>query len=113
SGGETTVTLRGEGGSGGRNQKFLLALAVALDGAPGMHALACDTDGIDGFSRAAGAIIDPDTLSRARSLGIEPRDALARQDSGGFFAALDDAVITGPTRTNVNDFHAILILSRN
>ena len=109
SGGETTVTLRGEGGSGGRNQEFLLALAVALDGRPGIHALAADTDGIDGFSKAAGALIGPDTLARALALGIDARDCLARQDSGGFFEALDDTIVTGPTRTNVNDFRAILV----
>ena len=109
SGGETTVTLRGDGGSGGRNQEFLLALAVALDARAGIHALAADTDGIDGFSRAAGALIGPDTLARALALGIDARDRLARQDSGGFFEALDDAIVTGPTRTNVNDFRAILV----
>ena len=109
SGGETTVTLRGQGGSGGRNQEFLLALAVALDARIGVHALAADTNGIDGFSRAAGALIGPDTLARALTLGIDARDSLARQDSGGFFTSLDDAIVTGPTRTNVNDFRAILV----
>lgn len=109
SGGETTVTLRGEGGSGGRNQEFLLALAVALDGAPGIHALAADSDGIDGFSPAAGAVIGPDSLARARAAGRDARDDLARQDSGGFFTALGDVIVTGPTRTNVNDIRAILI----
>ena len=109
SGGETTVTLRGSDGSGGRNQEFLLALASALLGTPGIHALACDTDGIDGFSKAAGAMIDPTTPERAAAAGINLRDALERQDSGGFFEALGDALVTGPTRTNVNDFRAILI----
>lgn len=109
SGGETTVTLHGESGSGGRNQEFLLALASALLGTPGIHALACDTDGIDGFSKAAGAMIDPTTPERAASAGINLREALERQDSGGFFTALGDTVITGPTRTNVNDFRAILV----
>ena len=109
SGGETTVTLRGEGGSGGRNQEFLLALAIALDGMAGVAMLAADTDGIDGFSRAAGAVAGPDTLARAAAAGIDAREALARQDSGGFFAALDDVIVTGPTRTNVNDFRALLV----
>lgn len=109
SGGETTVTLRGSDGSGGRNQEFLLALASALLGTPGIHALACDTDGIDGFSKAAGAVIDPTTPERAAAAGINLRDALERQDSGGFFEALGDALVTGPTRTNVNDFRAILL----
>ncbi|MBC6440074.1 MAG: glycerate kinase [Rhodospirillales bacterium] len=109
SGGETTVTLRSKGGSGGRNQEFLLALAVALDGHPNIHALACDTDGIDGFSKAAGAVMAPDTLRRAREAGLSPADMLARQDSGGFFSTLRDCVVTGPTRTNVNDFRAIVI----
>lgn len=112
SGGETTVTLRGEGGSGGRNQEFLLALASALLGTPCIHALACDTDGIDGFSKAAGAIIDPSTPERVASAGINLRDALERQDSGGVFTALGDVIITGPTRTNVNDFRAILITAK-
>jgi glycerate 2-kinase len=112
SGGETTVTLRGEGGSGGRNQEFLLALASALLGTPCIHALACDTDGIDGFSKAAGAVIDPTTPERAASAGINLRDALERQDSGGVFTALGDAIITGPTRTNVNDFRAILVTAK-
>jgi glycerate 2-kinase len=109
SGGETTVTLHNEGGSGGRNQEFLLALAVALKGLAGVHALACDTDGIDGFSDAAGALIDPTTPARAHAAGIDLREALQRQDSGGVFKALGDAIVTGPTRTNVNDFRAILI----
>lgn len=111
SGGETTVTLRGEGGSGGRNQEFLLALAGALNGMRGVHALACDTDGIDGFSKAAGAVIDPTTPERAAALNISLTAMLERQDSFGFFDALGDSVVTGPTRTNVNDFRAILILT--
>ncbi|MGY8997992.1 MAG: glycerate kinase type-2 family protein [Alphaproteobacteria bacterium] len=112
SGGETTVTLRGAGGSGGRNQEFLLALASALLGTPCIHALACDTDGIDGFSKAAGAVIDPTTPERAASAGINLKESLERQDSGGFFSALGDTVVTGPTRTNVNDFRAILVTAK-
>ena len=108
SGGETTVTLRGEG-RGGRNAEFLLGLAVALDGHPGIHAIACDTDGIDGTEDNAGALLGPDTLSRARALGIDARARLADNDGYGFFSALGDLVMTGPTLTNVNDFRAILI----
>ena len=108
SGGETTVTLAGEG-SGGRNREFLLALAVALDGHPGIHALAADTDGIDGAADAAGAFLSPDTLARAAALGLDAREALAAHDSGPFFAALGDTLVTGPTRTNINDFRAVLV----
>ena len=108
SGGETTVTVRGEG-RGGRNVEFLLALGVALNGHPGIHALAADTDGVDGQEEIAGAYLAPDTLERAWALGIKPRDALANNDGHGFFEALGDSVITGPTLTNVNDFRAILI----
>ena len=108
SGGETTVTVRG-GGRGGRNAEFLLALAVALDGHPGIHAIACDTDGIDGTEDNAGARLSPDSLVRAASRGIDARARLADNDGYGFFAALGDLVTTGPTRTNVNDFRAILI----
>ncbi|MFN9480965.1 MAG: glycerate kinase [Betaproteobacteria bacterium] len=108
SGGETTVTVRGDG-RGGRNMEFALALAIALDGAPGIHALACDTDGIDGVEDAAGSLIAPDTLTRMRAVGIDPRAALARNDAYPPFAALGDLVVTGPTHTNVNDFRAILI----
>ncbi len=108
SGGETTVTVRGQG-RGGRNVEFLLALAIALDGALGIHALAGDTDGIDGVAEIAGALITPDTLERARALAIDPHRALADNDGHGFFEALGDQVITGPTLTNVNDFRAILI----
>jgi glycerate 2-kinase len=110
SGGETTVTLRG-GGRGGRNVEFLLALAVALDGLPGVWAIAGDTDGIDGADEAAGAIIAPDTLARAAAIGIEARARLAANDGHGFFAAVGDQLVTGPTLTNVNDFRAILITS--
>ncbi|MGH6718621.1 MAG: MOFRL family protein, partial [Alphaproteobacteria bacterium] len=113
SGGETTVTVgAGPGGLGGRNSEFALGCALALDGHPGIYALACDTDGIDGASQAAGAIVAPDTLARARAKGRDPRADLARHDSGGLFADLGDTVVTGPTRTNVNDFRAILVRDR-
>ncbi|MBV8737651.1 MAG: glycerate kinase [Alphaproteobacteria bacterium] len=108
SGGETTVTVRG-GGRGGRNVEFLLALAVALDGAAGISALACDTDGIDGTEDNAGAIMYPDSIARAAAHGISAKASLANNDGHGFFAALDDLVMTGPTLTNVNDFRAILV----
>jgi hydroxypyruvate reductase len=108
SGGETTVTVRGRG-RGGRNAEFLLALAVALDGAPGIHAVAGDTDGIDGTEDNAGALLDPTSLARAAVCGMDPRRALADNDGYSVFAALGDLIITGPTRTNVNDFRAILI----
>ncbi|HMI97235.1 MAG TPA: glycerate kinase [Micropepsaceae bacterium] len=108
SGGETTVTVKGQG-RGGRNSEYLLALALALDGAAGIWAIACDTDGIDGTEANAGAIIGPDTLARGKALGADGQAALARNDSYGFFAALSDLVETGPTRTNVNDFRAILV----
>jgi hydroxypyruvate reductase len=109
SGGETTVTVRGHG-RGGRNAEFLLALAIALDGAPGIHAIACDTDGIDGSEDNAGALIGPDTLARAAALGLAPQARLDDNDGYGVFSALGDLVVTGPTRTNVNDFRAILVL---
>jgi hydroxypyruvate reductase len=108
SGGETTVTLRGQG-RGGRNVECLLSLAVALDGLPGVHALAGDTDGVDGVEEIAGACITPDTLERAWAQGINPRSSLDDNDGHGFFQALGDAVVTGPTLTNVNDFRAIVI----
>jgi hydroxypyruvate reductase len=110
SGGETTVTIRGEG-RGGRNVEFLLSLGVALDGEPGIHALAGDTDGVDGMEEVAGAYLAPDSLDRAWDRGIRPKDSLAANDGHGFFEALGDQVITGPTLTNVNDFRAILITS--
>ncbi|HEU0200696.1 MAG TPA: glycerate kinase [Burkholderiaceae bacterium] len=111
SGGETTVTLRDDGrrGRGGRNVEFLLALGVALDGHAGIHALAGDTDGVDGVEEIAGAYLAPDSLARAWAQGINPKESLANNDGHGFFGALDDAVVTGPTLTNVNDFRAILI----
>ena len=108
SGGETTVTVRGKG-RGGRNVEYLLSLALALEGHPGIHALAGDTDGVDGEAEIAGAVLGPDTLARAWSLGLKPRDMLDNNDGHGFFTALGDSVITGPTLTNVNDFRAILI----
>jgi len=108
SGGETTVTVRGHG-RGGRNVEFLLSLAVALEGRAGIHAIAGDTDGVDGMEEIAGAYLAPDSLSRAWALGIKPREALDDNDGHGFFEALGDSVITGPTLTNVNDFRAILI----
>lgn len=108
SGGETTVTVRGEG-RGGRNAEFLLALAIALDGHPGIHALACDTDGIDGTEDNAGGIVDPITLQRAHHLGLDPQACLAGNDGYGFLEALGALVVTGPTRTNVNDFRAVLV----
>jgi glycerate 2-kinase len=111
SGGETTVTVRGNG-RGGRNAEFLLALAVALDGHPGVCAIAADTDGIDGSEDNAGALLAPDTLARAAARGVSGKARLADNDGYGFFAALDDLVATGPTRTNVNDFRAILIRSK-
>ncbi|MGE5767734.1 MAG: glycerate kinase type-2 family protein, partial [Bacteroidota bacterium] len=108
SGGETTVTLRGKG-RGGRNAEFLLALTVALQGAAGIHAIACDTDGIDGSEDNAGALSGPATLARAAALGLGAKAMLADNDGYGFFSALGDLVVTGPTLTNVNDFRAVLI----
>ena len=107
SGGETTVRLRGEG-RGGRNVEFLLSAALALGGAR-VHGLAADTDGVDGSEEIAGAVIGPDTLARARQAGVDPQEALENNDGHGFFEALRDQVITGPTLTNVNDFRALLI----
>ena len=109
SGGELTVTRRGAG-QGGPNAEFCLALALALDGAEGIHAIACDTDGVDGAAEVAGAVIGPDTLARAKAAGRSPEQALAENDSHGFFDAINRQVVTGPTLTNVNDFRAILIL---
>jgi hydroxypyruvate reductase len=109
SGGETSVTVRGNG-RGGRNAEYLLALAIALDGHPGIHAIACDTDGIDGTEDNAGALLGPDSLARTGSLGLDARAMLENNDGYGFFSALGDLVVTGPTRTNVNDFRAILVM---
>jgi len=109
SGGETTVTLRGHG-RGGRNVEFLLSLAIELGGLPGVFALAGDTDGVDGAEEVAGGIVTPDTLARAAARDVNAKASLANNDGHGFFEALGDQVITGPTLTNVNDFRAILIL---
>ncbi len=110
SGGETTVTMSGQAsGKGGRNTTFLLGLAIALDGAPGIWATAGDTDGIDGMDEIAGAVLTPDTLARARAVGLDARTSLAAHDSHGFFGAIGDLIVTGPTLTNVNDIRAILI----
>lgn len=109
SGGETTVTLRGKG-RGGRNAEFLLGLTVALEGHRGIHAIACDTDGIDGSEDNAGAVSGPDTLARAAAAGLDAKAMLADNDGYGFFAKLGDLVVTGPTLTNVNDFRAVLVM---
>lgn len=108
SGGETTVTVRGQG-RGGRNVEFLLSLGIALDGHPRIHAVAGDTDGVDGQEEIAGAYLTPTSLERAWALGLRPKDSLANNDGHGFFDALGNSVITGPTLTNVNDFRAIVI----
>lgn len=111
SGGETTVKVRGDG-RGGRNGEYALSLAVALDGHPRIHAIACDTDGIDGGGDNAGNFVTPDTLARASAAGIDAEELLDRNDSYGFFATTLDLVVTGPTRTNVNDFRAIFIADK-
>ena len=108
SGGETTVTVRGSG-RGGRNVEYLLSLAIALEGHARIHALAGDTDGVDGQEDIAGAYLGPDSLERARGLQLKPKDMLGSNDAHRFFSMLEDSVITGPTLTNVNDFRAILI----
>jgi hydroxypyruvate reductase len=110
SGGETTVTVRTKGGRGGRAGEFLLGCAMALQGQAGVHVLAADTDGIDGVEDNAGAIVSPDTLARAASLGLQAAAHLDRHDSYPFFEALGDLVKPGPTFTNVNDFRALLVL---
>lgn len=110
SGGETTVTIKGQsGGRGGRNTEYLLGLALGLEGVSNVTALAADTDGIDGSEDNAGAILSADTLARARAAGIDPAEALTRNDAYRVFEAAGDLVMTGPTHTNVNDFRAILI----
>ncbi|MCF8484022.1 MAG: glycerate kinase [Rhodobacteraceae bacterium] len=111
SGGELTVTRRGDG-IGGPNAEFCLAMALALEGAAGIHALACDTDGVDGAAEVAGAVIGPQTLAQARAAGVDAPTALARNDAHSFFATVGGQVVTGPTLTNVNDFRAVLILPR-
>ncbi len=108
SGGELTVTRRGNG-VGGPNAEFCLALAIALKGADGIHAIACDTDGVDGAAEVAGAVIGPGTLEAAKVAGLDPQAALAANDAHSFFAAIGSQVVTGPTLTNVNDFRAIAI----
>jgi len=108
SGGETTVTLRGKG-RGGRNVEYLLAEAIAAGGTPGIWGLAADTDGVDGAVDIAGAIFTPDTLARARANGRDPQAMLDDNDGHSFFEMLGDSLVTGPTRTNVNDFRATLI----
>jgi len=109
SGGECTVTVRRTHGRGGRCAEFLLGLGIELDGAAEVHAIAADTDGIDGLESNAGALLAPDSLARARAQGLDPRKYLAANDSYGIFSALGDLVVTGPTRTNVNDYRAILV----
>ena len=109
SGGETTVTVRGKG-RGGRNAEFLLSFAVAMDSNPNVHAIACDTDGIDGSEDNAGAVYAPDSVARAEKQGLRAVSLLDNNDGYGFFSALGDLVVSGPTRTNVNDFRAILVL---
>ena len=109
SGGECTVTVRGAG-RGGRCSEFLLSLALELGGMPDVHALACDTDGIDGSEDNAGAVLAPDSLARAATAGFSAKKLLANNDGYSFFEAIDDLVVTGPTRTNVNDYRVILML---
>jgi len=111
SGGETTVTVRGNG-RGGRNVEFLLAFGLALGRAANVHALAGDTDGVDGMEPVAGAVWRPDTLARASALGLAPQGHLDDNDAHSFFAVLGDSVVTGPTLTNVNDFRAVLVLGK-
>jgi hydroxypyruvate reductase len=109
SGGETTVEVRGKG-RGGRNVEYLLALALDLRDLPGVWSLAADTDGVDGIEEIAGAMTGPDTLARARAVGIDAQARLEDNDGHGFFGALGDAIVTGPTRTNVNDFRVTLMI---
>jgi glycerate 2-kinase len=110
SGGETTVTVKGKGGRGGRATEFLLGAAIALQGEPGVHVLAADTDGIDGIEDNAGAIVAPDTLERGAALGLKAQQFLDGNDAYSYFSALGDLVTPGPTFTNVNDFRALLVL---
>jgi hydroxypyruvate reductase len=112
SGGECTVTLpsNAEAARGGRCSEFLLSLAIELEGAADVHAIAADTDGIDGSEDNAGALLTPDSLARAQAAGVSARHKLDAHDAWGFFDTLGDLVVTGPTRTNVNDYRAILIL---
>jgi hydroxypyruvate reductase len=110
SGGEATVTVKSKGGRGGRAGEFLLGCAIALQGQPGVHVLAADTDGIDGIEDNAGAVVTPDTLARALDAGMKAAEYLDRNDAYSFFAGLGDLVVPGPTFTNVNDFRALLVL---
>ena len=110
SGGETTVTVQSKGGRGGRATEFLLGCAIALQGEPGVHVLAADTDGIDGVEDNAGAIVTPSTLARAAAMGLKAADFLDRNDAYNYFKPLGDLVVTGPSFTNVNDFRAVLVL---
>ena len=110
SGGETTVTVRAKGGRGGRATEFLLGCAIALQGEPGVHVLAADTDGIDGIEDNAGAIVTPSTLARAQAAGLKAQERLDHNDAYNFFKPLGDLVVPGPTFTNVNDFRAVLIV---
>jgi len=110
SGGECTVTVRGNGGRGGRCSEFLLSLAIELGGMEAVHAIAADTDGIDGSEDNAGAILTPDSLTRASRTGLDANNLLESNDAWAFFSGIGDLVHTGPTLTNVNDFRAILIL---
>ena len=110
SGGELTVTIKGDGGSGGPNTEYLLAMALALNGTERIFAMACDTDGIDGSEDNAGGFINPNSLLNSKKLGIDAKVFLENNDAYTFFQSLGDLVMTGPTLTNVNDFRAILIL---
>jgi glycerate 2-kinase len=110
SGGETTVTVKSKGGRGGRATEFLLGCAIALQGEPGVHVLAADTDGIDGVEDNAGAIVTPSTLARAKGAGVKAQDCLDNNDAWNFFKPLGDLIAPGPTFTNVNDFRAVLIV---
>jgi hydroxypyruvate reductase len=110
SGGETTVTVKSKGGRGGRATEFLLGCAIALQGEPGVHVMAGDTDGIDGVEDNAGAIVTPSTLARAQAAGLKAQDFLDANDAYNFFKPLGDLVVPGPTFTNVNDFRAVLVL---
>ncbi|EBA00028.1 Hydroxypyruvate reductase [Marinobacter sp. ELB17] len=112
SGGETSVMVRGSG-RGGRNVDYLLGLFSTLAGAPGIHALAIDTDGIDRSEDNAGALFGPDDWARMQMQGFDPSTYLANNDAYSFFAALDGLIVTGPTCTNVNDFRAILVQPRS
>jgi hydroxypyruvate reductase len=110
SGGETTVTIRGPGGRGGRNSEFLLSLALGIDGVAGIHAFAADTDGIDGSQDNAGAFADSTSVARMRAAGLDPRAMLSRHDAWTAFDAIGDLFVPGPTGTNVNDLRAVLVV---